>query len=471
MSAIWPQENFHYDLIVIGSGPGGQRAAVQAAKLGKQVLIIEKDSIGGSCLHRGTIPSKTLREAALRMISGEGDVLAKALSQAEAVIRDEQSLIERQLGRNKIQTANGIGSFLNSKTVQIHDAQRNRRTQVKGDFIIIATGTRPNRPSVFDFSQPGVYDSDTVLALKKTPQSMALFGAGVIGCEYASIFAKLGVQVSIIDKRPTLLKGVDSEVMNLLSSHFEQQGIGLHLSFDTEKVVHTPAGKIEIHGTQNGVAKVVHCESILCCMGRVGNVELLNLAAAGIQASERGVVSVNECYQTNVEHIYAVGDIQGSPALATSSAEQGRIAAASCFQHYCGKFPETFPYGIYTIPEISSVGLDEDTSISQNRKVVIGRARYKELARGRIIGDEHGFVKLLFCAETEKLLGVHCIGTGATELIHIGQVAIALGADVNFFLSNVFNYPTLAEAYKVAGYNAFNQIQALRKTQSTRKAA
>jgi len=459
MINVWPAENSHFDIVIIGSGPGGQRAAVQSAKLGKKVLIVEKDSLGGACLHKGTIPSKTLREAAMKCDALDPHIAEKVMKNAHDIIGAERELIERQLTRNKVEICYGMASFIDPQTILIRSVEG--QTKVKTSFVIIATGSRPHRPTIFDFSHPSIFDSDTILNLKRQPRHMAVFGSGVVGCEYASIFARLGVKITLFDKRPTLLKGVDEEIMQILHTQFEKNGITPVLDCETLKIIPHSEKLIEVSTTKGDF----DFDVLLCCMGREGNVESLHLENAGITANSRGVISVNSSYQTSVSHIYAVGDVQGSPQLATSSSEQGRIAAASAFAHYSGKFPETFPYGIYTIPETSSVGLDEAMAKERGIKVIVGRARYSELARGRIIGDDTGFLKLIFCAETAKLIGTHCIGTQATELIHIGQTAIALGADLDFFLNNVFNYPTLAEAYKVAGYNAFNQMQNFKREQ------
>lgn len=442
-----------FDLIVIGSGPGGQRAAVQGAKLGKSVALIERDSLGGFCLHRGTIPSKSLRESALSDDPRNEARFQKSMARTREVIATEQAVIENQLTRNKIQVFSGTASFFDPHTLTVQ-LKSGGEQKLIGDFVIIATGTRPHRPAEMVFDSTTILDSDTVLNLSQLPKSMAVIGAGVIGCEYASIFSKLGTRVSLFDQRASILRSVDGEILQSLTDRFAKGGIELRLGKNL--------GKIFKKGTQALLEfgdETLEFDCALYCLGRNGNIEELNLKAAGIEANPRGLISVNECYQTQVSHIYAVGDIQGAPALATSAAEQGRMAAASAFQHYCGVFPETFPYGIYTIPEISQVGPTEEELKEKKRDYIVGRARYKELARGKILDDSEGLLKLLFDAQSERLLGVHIIGSGATELVHIGQTALALGAKLDFFVTNVFNYPTLAEAYKVAGYAAFNFIQ------------
>ena len=458
----------HLDLIVIGSGPGGQRAAIQAAKLGKKVLIVEKDFIGGACLHRGTVPSKTLREAALGMDTQAPNVIEVAMERARKVIEAERSIIEIQLKRNHVQIAQGVASFVAPHKIEV--TLNGKSDLFETDFVVIATGSRPFRPKDIPFNDTSIFDSDTILTLKHKPKSLAVIGAGVIGCEYASIFARLGVSVTLIDSRKSVLRSVDEEVMDILTQQFRIHAIQLELGYNLSQVRNKGSGcEVCLEDADTKVFKTQPFEAVLYCLGRTGNVKEMKLEKAGLQATPRGVIEVNNCFQTKVPHIYAVGDVQGAPALATSAAEQGRIAAASAFQHYCPKFPETFPYGIYTIPEISSAGMLETDLSSQRREYVVGRARYKELARGKILGDDHGLLKLIFDSKTEKLLGVHVIGSGATELVHIGQVALALGAGIDFFVTNVFNYPTLAEAYKVAGYNAFNQIQQRRAQEPAHK--
>lgn len=442
-----------FDLIVIGSGPGGQRGAVQAAKLGKTVAIIERDRLGGYCLHKGTIPSKSLRESALSDDPRNEARFQKSMARTREVIVSEQSVIENQLTRNKITCFSGTASFIDPHTIQVKNSS-GQTTRVSADYIIIATGTRPHRPEEIPFDETTILDSDTILGLAQLPKTLAVVGAGVIGCEYASIFSRLGTRVSLFDQRSNILRSVDGEILQSLTDRFAKSGIELRLGKKIGRL-----SKIGSSAELEFGDEVLKFDCVLYCLGRCGNVEELSLKNAGLEANNRGLISVNECYQTPIPHIYAVGDIQGAPALATSAAEQGRMAAASAFQHYCGVFPETFPYGIYTIPEISQVGPTEEEVKAQNRPYVVGRARYKELARGKILDDNEGLLKLIFDAKSERLLGVHIIGSGATELVHIGQTALALGAKVDFFVTNVFNYPTLAEAYKVAGYAAFNFLQ------------
>ncbi len=468
-------EQFHlkptlakYDLVVIGSGPGGQKAALQAAKLGRTSVVIEKDRMGGACLHTGTIPSKTLREAALgeTLIDVKGrDIHNAVMNRTRAVIEDETTIIENQLFRNKVEYIGGLGTFVGPHRVQIRNAAG--IFEIEGEFIVIATGTRPRRPEGFTFDSKYIHDSDSILEMSTQPKTMAVLGAGVIGCEYASIYARMGVKVTLVDRKPDLLKSIDDEITEALRAEFTKSHIEMAFDVDyknVEVVKSDGKRKVKIEMKLNSASsfETRHFDTVLVCVGRVGNVEHLNLDAAGItDKNDRGLIVVNSNYQTSVPHIYAVGDIIGAPALAASSAEQGRLAALHAFMKEPARFPTTFPYGIYTIPEISSVGAQEVELKSRNIKYVVGRANYREIARGKILADEHGFLKLLVDCRTQRILGVHVIGTGATELVHIGQTAMAFGATIKFFVDNVFNYPTLAEAYKVAAYNALNKISKL----------
>lgn len=443
-----------YDMVVIGSGPSGQRAAVQAAKLGKRVLIVERDWIGGSCLSTGTIPSKTLREAALQSSLENPTHFDEVMKRKHWVIEEETKVISEQLKRNGIEFLQGRASFVSPTTIKVEGLTNTAEVQTK--FVIIATGTRPVRPKEIPFNDHSIFDSDTILGLLSKPSTMAVIGAGVIGSEYASIFGRIGVRVTLIDQRDRLLSWMDPEITGALEKHFASSGIELCLGTKTSElniVDGSRQAKLLVNGKER------RFDAILVCMGRLGNTETLNLAAAGLKASDRSLIAVNDHYQTAVPHIYAVGDVIGSPGLASASSEQGRLAAAHAFNLRDGSFPDSFPFGIYTIPEISSVGAQEMDLKAKGIAYVVGRGRYKELARGKILGDDLGFLKLLFDAKTRKLLGVQVIGTGATELVHIGQAAFILGAGVDFFLNNVFNYPTLAEAYKVAAYNAYNQLK------------
>lgn len=444
-----------YDLIVIGSGPGGHRAAVQAAKLGKKVLIVEKDQMGGACLHLGTIPSKTLREAALSS-RHTGFTIGDIMDKTHATIEDEREVTEEHFRRNKVEAVTGIASFIDKHHLLIKNLEG--ECKVKGDFIVVATGTRPRRPSDLDFDDRTLFDSDSILGFSKELKTLLVLGAGVIGCEYSSIFARMGVKVTLVDSRAELLGSIDHEIVEALTKQFEKSGVQLKLSttFGNLRAVKKRNGDMvaSVDLTCGGDTEERNFDAVLYCLGRTGNHEALNLDAVDLKADARGLITVNSNYQTSVSNIYAVGDIIGAPALAASSAEQGRLAVLHAFNGEKAQFPDTFPYGIYTIPEISSVGVQESYLQKKGVKYVVGKAPYTILARGKMLDDEFGFLKLLVHQRTRQIMGVHVIGTSATELVHIGQVAMAFGATVDFFIDNVFNYPTLAEAYKVAALNA-----------------
>jgi len=450
----------HYDLIVIGSGPGGHRAAVQASKYGKKVLIIEKDQMGGACLHLGTIPSKTLREHALSSRHTNftiGDIMDKT----HAVIEEERLITEEHFRRNKVEAVQGIASFVDKNTIEVRNFEGTYRA--KADFIIVATGTRPRRPSDLNFDDKTLFDSDSILGFSKELKTLLVLGAGVIGCEYSSIFARMGVKVTLVDSRAELLGSIDREIVEALMKQFEKSGVQLKLAteFSNLSSVEKKNGQLvaSVDLTTNGETESRNFDAVLYCLGRTGNHEALNLPAIDLKADSRGLIAVNSNYQTAVPNIYAVGDIIGAPALAASSAEQGRLAVDHAFKGEKAQFPDTFPYGIYTIPEISSVGVQESYLQKKGIKYVVGKAPYVVLARGKMLDDEFGFLKLLVHQRTRQIMGVHVIGTSATELVHIGQVAMAFGATVDFFIDNVFNYPTLAEAYKVAALNAEMKLE------------
>jgi NAD(P) transhydrogenase len=452
--------SFEFDLIVIGSGPGGQRAAVQAAKIGKKVLVIEKDKLGGSCLQLGTIPSKALRESALMAKPGELSLMG-VMERTKRIINEERQIIQNQVDRNGVQVVRGIGSFHDANTIIVE--QDGTATRYTGRIIVIATETRPRRPNEFDFDGFTVFDSDTVLEMKFQPRTLLVIGAGVIGVEYASIFARTGVRVTLHDSRPELLRSIDQEVVSSLMKQLKSSGVSMRLGNKLHSVETVPgetgrAWRADATFTVDDEVITEKFDAVLVCQGRTGNFEKLKLANAKLVADDRGSLHVNRNYQTAIPSIYAVGDIIGAPALAASSAEQGRLAVLHAFENRPAEFPDTFPYGIYTIPEISTVGMHEEECKAKGIRYVVGKASYSELARGKMIEDEFGFLKLIVHASTRRIIGVHVIGTGATELVHIGQVAMAFGAQVDFFVDNVFNYPTLAEAYKVAAYAARNKL-------------
>jgi NAD(P) transhydrogenase len=446
-----------FDFVILGSGPAGQRAALQAAKLKKRVLVIEREHVGGHCLHRATIPSKTLREAALLMDVNARNYLERVMERKRSVIESEVNVLEQNIERHGVEYLQGSGSFVSPHRIRIEGLHG--VSEVEGDRILIAVGTSPHRPDGVPFDGKTVFDSDTVLELRSKPGAIAVVGAGVIGCEYASIFARMGAKVTLVSRADHLLRGVDDEIVAALKRHFETNRILLRLGTEIESI--QPEVKADgTLGVAIGLDGKQHVfDAVLYCAGRKGNVDKLNLAAAGLTANERGLIAVDANYRTVIPHIYAAGDVIGPPALAASSAEQGRLAAAHAFGIEAGKFPDSFPYGIYTIPEISWTGRHEEDLRRNGIPFVVGRANYREIARGRILGDAHGFLKVLVHAETRAILGIHIIGTGATELVHIGQLAMDLGAPIEFFVNNVFNYPTLAEGYKVAAFDAVAKLE------------
>ncbi len=449
-------KTYDFEIAIIGSGPGGQRAAVQAAKLHKKVLLIEADEIGGNCLHLGTIPSKTLREAVLNKSKYEN--LNSVMKRKSDVISAEAQVVTEQIRRNNIRVIYGRASFKDEHTLHI-DLKDGGDVSFTANNFVIATGTRPRKPDEIDFSHPHVYDSDSILEIKEIPKTLCIMGAGVVGCEYVSIFAEMGCEVTLVDKRTQLLQGVDREIVDRLTIYMKDKNVKLILgpnAIDEKTLQHScrEPNKVCLRFKEQDF----EFDALLYCMGRTGNIESLNLDSIGVKPTQRGLIEVNEFFQTSQKHIYAVGDIIGNPALAASAFAQGRIAAAHAFGICNQRFPNIYPYGIYTIPEISSVGADDSDLLKSKTPFICGYAKYSELARGKILGDEYGLLKLLFHEKSRKLLGAHIIGTNASELIHIAQVAMSFDADIQHLIDMIFNYPTLAEAYKVASLNAYNKF-------------
>ena len=457
----------HYDMLVIGSGPAGQKAAIQAAKVGKKVAVIERKKVaGGICINIGTIPSKSLREAVLflsgfrqRALYGASyrvkkDITFQDLAQrCDHVVKAEQEVIQNQLLRNSVDFIVGTASFLDPHRLAItQDSESNEHT---ADYIVVACGTESARPADIPFDGESIIDSDGLLTLKQLPRSLTIVGAGVIGCEYACILATLGIPVVLVEKRPRLLEFVDSEIIESLQ--YQMRNIGVTLRFNEEVIgVEKSADhSVAIH-LKSG--KKIGAPLLVYSVGRIGATKNLNLERIALQADDRGRLKVNADFQTDVPHIYAVGDVVGFPALASTSMQQGRHAACHAFGLACETATHLLPYGIYTIPEISMVGRNEDDLTRDGVPYEIGVARYREIARGQIIGDTVGMLKLLFHSETRELLGVHVIGEGATELVHIGQAVMAHGGKLDYFVDAVFNYPTLAECYKVAALAALNKF-------------
>jgi NAD(P) transhydrogenase len=454
-----------FDLAVIGSGPAGQKGAIAAAKLGKRVAIVDRqEMIGGVSLHTGTIPSKTLREAVLyltgyrqRAFYGPDYRLKQEISvddlmeRVDAVIKREAAVVKDQLARNGVVTINGTARFIGPNTLEVESAQT-----VEADHILIACGARAARPSEIPFGA-GVIDADQVgrQGARNVPREIIVVGGGVIGLEYASMATALGSKVTIIDQRPAVLDFVDREIVEVLSYHMRRRDAVFRLGEKVTAVAVVEGGLVQV-ALESG--KNLRAQGLLYAVGRQANTDLLNLGAAGLQADPRGRITVNENFQTAVNHIYAAGDCIGFPALAATSMEQGRLAAIHMFGRPAAVRQSLFPYGIYTIPEISMIGRTEQELTAAGVPYETGVARYDEVARGQIIGDETGMLKILFHPDTLELLGVHAIGENATEIIHIGQTLMALDGTIEFFRDSVFNYPTFAEAYKVAALNGLNKL-------------
>ena len=466
-----------YDLIVVGSGPGGEKGAAQAAYFGKKVALIEKEPhLGGAAANTGTLPSKTLRETALflsgfahRKLAGvdfrglKEKVTVRDFLARERFIKDrERARILENLKRHQVTLYKGTAVFVSPHVVAVRP-QRCPEFHLEGQVILLAPGSYPYRPAVFPFHDPRVYDSDTILTLQEIPPTMLVVGGGVIGCEYACMFAALGIQVTLVEKRPRIMDFLDVDVTELLETRMQAAGVRLLFA---DSVASIEAGDLLEVRCHSGTVLKVH--TILVSSGRCGNVEALGLERAGIAAHDRGRIPVNERYQTAVPHIYAVGDVIGSPALASTSMEQARVAMIDAFKLniYEGNkehVAPVLPYGIYTIPECSMAGATEASLASDQVAYVAGKASYANNARGQIIGDDAGFLKLLFREDDMRLLGVHVIGEQATELVHVGLTALLLGASADLFIQTCYNYPTLTEVYKYATYDALGKRAARRK--------
>lgn len=465
-----------YDLCVIGSGAAGQRAAVQAAKLGKRVAVIERaEVVGGAAINTGTIPSKSLREAVLQLTGarlrsflGESvQVKNKITIQdltawTQQIVRAEVEISRASMLRNGVDIINGDGTITGPNAVVV--VHGNQTSIVEADFILIATGSRPARPSGIPFDGVRVLDADQVLKLSTLPRSMIVVGGGVIGTEYASIMQCVGVKCTLIEGRPRLLDFVDAEVGEALQYHLRQSGMTLRLGEKvvTVELIDAPAGSLSTDGKLVQVmlesGKTIRGECLLYAAGRQANSESLNLSSIDVTPDNRGRITVNENYQTSCPNVYAAGDVIGFPALASTSMEQGRIAACHMFGRKVESVPHLFPYGIYSIPEISMVGWTEEQLTKEDIPFETGIANYREIARGQLLGDLNGMLKLLIHQESHEILGVHCIGAGATEIVHIGQAVMAFKGTVEYLVNTVFNYPTLAECYKVAALNGLNKL-------------
>ena len=463
---------YDYDLIVIGSGPGGHRAAIQAAKLEKRVAIIEKKTVlGGACINTGTIPSKTLREAVMHL-SGwrersfygsayavkQNITMQDLLFRTNVVIKHEQDVTRHQIIRNNIDLIEGWASLAGPHKVHVEALDHHGSQELTAERIIIAVGTTATKSDKIPFDHDTIFTSDEILNLPRLPKSLAVVGAGVIGTEYTTIFAALGVRITLIDKRPMLLDFIDNEIADSLAFQMRENRVTLRLGEEVAsvEVIDDENGKrVKIHLASG---KQINAEKVLYSIGRTGNTQKLGLENAGITPDERGRIQVNTHYQTSQPHIYAVGDVIGFPSLASTSMDQGRVAACHAFGVEAKSARTLLPYGIYTIPEISMVGRSEEELTKANIPYEVGKARYREIARGQIIGDSTGLLKLIFHQETRQLLGVHIIGEGASELVHIGQAVLSYEGKIDYFVDTVFNYPTLAECYKIAALDGLNRL-------------
>jgi len=455
-----------FDLIVIGSGPAGQRAAIQGAKSGKRVVLVESRAVlGGACINTGTIPSKTMREAVLHLsgfyyqnIYGINYRVKEKISMSDLsfrvqhVIKTEVDVTQAQLTRNGVEVLTGMASFVDAHHVKV--ISNLGQIDLEGSAIVIATGTKPADSPKVPLNGRTIVNSDQILQMPDIPKTLIVVGGGVIGVEYTCMFATLGVRVILVEKRPRLLEFADAEIVEALSYHLRDHRVTMRLNEEVESVEETSGGvAANLHSK-----KKISGDALLYAVGRQGNVDDLNLPAAGISADARGRIQVDAEFRTSQPHIFAAGDVIGFPSLASVSMEQGRLAAAHAFGLALHSNPNYYPYGIYTIPEISFIGKTEEQLTDEDVPYEVGVAYYREIARGQIRGDTTGRLKLIFHRETKELLGVHVIGEGASELLHIGQAVLILKGTVEYFVDTVFNYPTLAEAYKAAAFNGLNKL-------------
>jgi NAD(P) transhydrogenase len=458
----------HYDLVVIGSGPAGQKGAICAAKLRKRVAMIDRRMmIGGVCVHTGTIPSKSVREAIFQLTGlavrtfygnsyrGNGDISIPDLAfRVNSIISRETEVIRAQLRRNGVGIYQGTAQFADPHTVEVHG--ESEKTIVHGENILIACGTRPARSSDIPFDGKRILDTDEFTFATSLPREVIVVGAGVVGLEYASFLAAIGVEVTLIDQRSMILDFVDREIVEALAYHLRQMGATFRLGEKVTRVGIDEQRDRVFAELESG--KKVQADMLLYAVGRQANGDQLGLEAAGLATDARGKIKVNASYQTDVPHVYAAGDVIGFPALASTSMEQGRLASCKMFGAPSEHMPDLFPYGIYTIPEISMVGQTEEKLTANKVPYEVGISKYVELAKSMMLGDETGMLKMLFDRNTRKLLGVHIIGQRATEIVHIGQAVLAHGGSIEYFRDTVFNYPTLAEAYKVAALDGLNKL-------------
>jgi NAD(P) transhydrogenase len=456
-----------YDLVVIGSGPGGLRAAIQAAKVGKRVAMVEKQTtVGGVCINTGTIPSKTMREAVLHL-SGfydqafyganyhvkENITMGDLSFRVTRVIESEAAVLQDQLKRNGVDLYHGMGMFTDARHIRVQN--NNGYSELESEYVVLAVGTKPAANPKVPMNGRNIVNSDQILNMPMVPKTLIVVGGGVIGVEYACMFSTLGVRVIIVEKRPRLLEFADAEMVEALSYHMRDRRATMRLSEEVESVEELPDGKVAANLVSK---KRIVADALLYAVGRQGNIDKLNLTAAGVESDDRGRVKVDCEYRTTQQNIFAVGDVIGFPSLASVSMEQGRLAAARAFGIHVQSDPAGYPYGIYTIPQISFIGKTEEQLTEEDVPYEVGVAYYREIARGQISGHIDGRLKLLFHRETLDLLGVHIFGENAAELLHIGQAVLLLKGKITYFINTVFNYPTLAECYKAAAFNGLNRL-------------
>lgn len=460
-----------YDFIIIGTGPAGFSAAVTAAKCGKRVLVVEKEgSLGGVCVNTGTFPSKTLREAVLLLTGhlrrqvfeedacapGGSDISMDKLKRRLQYVRQkEQTIIDHQLLRNGVKLVRGSASFVDNHTITVDVIGDGLTLVARGEFIIIATGSKPRNPPEVPFDDERIFDSRSILDMRVIPKTMIILGGGVIGSEYATIFAALGVKVTLLDRGERLLKFIDHEITDELQHNFPNGNV---------ECIHNCGGfSIGVDGDQARITldsgRVYTADTLFFALGREANVGGLGLENTGVKIGDGYYITVNDLYQTSVEHIFAVGDVVGWPSLAATSIIQGRLAALNAMQKRSEGFPQIFPVGIYTIPEISYVGMTEEEAREKDFKYVVGRCSYEELPRGQISGECEGMLKMLVHRDTREILGVHIFGGGATEIVHVALMALCHNAKIDLFIENIFNFPTYSEALKIAALSALNQIE------------
>lgn len=459
-----------FDLVVIGSGPAGEKGAAQAAYFGRSVAMVEKASaVGGACVHTGTLPSKTLRESALYLTGFQRRELygmtldldrqasvRRLMGRLRAVTDEQVAQISRNIERHHITLVPGTAEFVSPYEIIVHDAHGLETRRLHARVFLIATGSSPLRPAGVPFDDPDVEDSDSILDLDRIPEALAVVGGGVIGCEYACIFAALGTRITIVEGRDALMGFLDREMSEALRAGLERNGHTVRLGDAVSAIARLPGGPMRLE-LKSGAELLV--DKVLYSAGRAGNTSGLGLAAAGVEVDKRGRILTNRQFQTSAPHIYAAGDVIGSPALASVSMEQARVAMCRAFDiEFKTKVADLMPFGIYTIPEISMVGATEDELKAKGVAYESGRARFENNARGQILGDRDGLLKVLFDVSSRRLLGVHIIGDGATELIHVGQMVMTFGGTIDVFIDSVFNYPTLSEAYKYATYDGLGRL-------------